>query len=63
MWDFPVWVLGVPGSGQTPGGRLRRTWAMKAFTKSKADSRQMKKSISKQQNQPISSMNTTVQQH
>lgn len=57
---FLVWVQGVPDSGQTQGGYLCRTWAMKAFMENKADPKQMKKSISKQQKLPISSMNTTV---
>lgn len=55
-----VLVPGVPDSGQTQGGHLCRTWAMKAFTKSKTDSKQTKKSISKQQKLPISTMSTTV---
>lgn len=58
--SFLVWVQGVPDSSQREGGHLCRTWAMKAFMKNKADSKQMKKSISKQQKPPISSTNTTV---
>lgn len=58
--SFSVGVGGVPDSGQSQGGHLCRTWAMNAPRKNKADSKQMKESISKQQKLPMSSMNTTV---
>lgn len=57
---FLVWLHSDPESGQTQGGHLCPTWAMTAFTKNKANSKQIKKIIFKQQKMPISSVNFPV---
>lgn len=52
-----VWAHSDPENSQTRGGHLCPTWAGKDFTKNKANSKQIKKTISKQKKMPISSVN------
>lgn len=57
---FLVWVHSGPESGQTQGAHLCPARAMKDFPKKKANSKQIKKIIFKQQKMPISSMNFPI---